>query len=161
MKKIILIMLLLITWIPYLFLSTSVERPDIGGRAFNCTIKSAGNVSRTFGLIEVFYRPIRNKSFQDGGYKVFPQFFQKGEVFYAKCGQEEFTIGFSNSYKVDTKIHLYTETEVVKFFGYKLSQQESVNMYGTGWDGKQEGETILTKLVGHKEVKFLHGNPVK
>lgn len=162
MKKIFLSALLLISWSPYLFLATSVETTSIGERAFNCTIKSAGKLNQVIGFAANYYRPLRNRSFLKGGVIVLPYFFSKDELFYAHCGDEEFSLGFTNFLKIGEKIHVYTEVASIKFFGHELFKEErSVNGFGTGWQGKTEGETILIRLENDKEVKYFHGEKVK
>lgn len=161
MKKLILSALILLSWSPYLFLATSVETTPIGERAFNCTIQSAGPLHQTVGFGAHYYRPLRNRASLKGGVIVLPYFFSKEELFYAHCGDEQFSIGYADFLKVGEKIHVYTEIATVKFFGHELFKEErSVNGFGTGWEGKNEGETVLTRLENDKEVKYFHGKPV-
>ncbi len=160
MKKLLLIPLLL-SWLPYLFLATSVDRLDTGQRAFNCTIKSAGKIKQTIALGAVYYSPFKDKASLKGGYMLVPYFFKNEDLFYAQCGDEQFILGSASFLKIDEKIHVSTQPAIARLFGYELFREEDVDGFGTGWEGKKEGETILVKLVNDKEVKFFHGKPIK
>jgi hypothetical protein len=160
MKKVLLVSVL-ISWLPYLFLATSVDRLETGQRAFNCTIKSAGKISQFVSLGAVYYSPLKDRAFSKGGYVILPYFFKKEDFFYAQCGDEKIALYSMSFLKIDEKIHVNTRPAVARLFGYELFREEDVDGFGTGWEGKKEGETVLVRLVDDKEVRFFHGKPIK
>lgn len=161
MKKLLLIFpLLLASWSPYLFLATSVEEATLTDRAYNCTVTDLGEVNLPVSLGVVYYNFIDQKTW-DNRRIVLPYFNRKGQVSGARCGDKDLLVGFTDYTKPGDKIHVYTDNQVIKFFGKTIDSYENINMFGNGWVGTTEGETVMIKLIDGKEVKMFGGKIIK
>lgn len=160
MMKLAIALLLMASWSPYLFLATSVEEATMTDRAYNCTVTDLGEVDLPVSLGVVYYNFISENTW-DNKRIVLPYFNRKGKVSGARCGDKDLLVGFTDYTKPGEKIHVFTDTQVIKFFGITLESYENINMFGTGWSGTIEGETIMIKLVDGKEVKMFGGKVIQ
>jgi len=158
-KKLLIALLIILPYIPYLTYSTKVEERHDTYRHYNCTVKEKVHYNRLFDIGSTYYTPIHN--FMDGRRFLVPYFFIKEEVFGLKCADKEFVVGYNDDFKIGDKVGVDTSPVKISVLGHAVAEEESIVSYGTGWDGKKEGETIATVLINHKEVKMFGGKPIK
>jgi hypothetical protein len=159
MKK-ILIAFVLASWMPYLFLATSVEEVSLSDRSYNCVMTSINEVDLPVSLGAVVYNFFKEDTWENKRI-ILPYFFRKGKFVTVRCGSKEMSVGYDSYIKLGGRIHIYATLESIKFFGKEIARQETIKMYGSDWEGKTEGETVLTRLVGDKEVKMFGGKVIK
>lgn len=122
MKKILLVLLVL-GYLPYLFLATSVERLDPKKAAqYDCVASKTQHVKEwvSFGTVYYDFNMKHNKRI------VMPYFFLEGDIFYAICGNTTFPIGRTDWLKPGDKMKVRTEVSTVKFFGKTLFSEEGI-----------------------------------
>jgi len=159
MKTFILTLLILLSWSPYLFLATSVKEVELSDRAYDCTVMNGGRYNKLITLTRVYYNPL--EGFLKGTEKIMPLFLLDEQVSYARCGKDEFLIGKQDYAKPGEQVHIFTRDLVINFFGYQISKETDIDMFGSGWLNKTEGETVLVKLINNKEVKMFGGKILK
>ncbi len=128
--KILFVIFMLLSWIPYLFLATSVTERKIN-LEYNCTVSKISNHQQFIGFSKVYYSGFN--MIGDNEYIILPKFNIKGDIFFAECKNKTFIIGLSDFIKKGQKIHVYTNIDEINFFGYKLWEEENIHMFGTGW----------------------------